>query len=62
VDTIFKTLQVKAIVASVHLQIYLCVLKYTNTCPKADEPADATPEDDAEFPMADRCRMIFRGN
>jgi hypothetical protein len=29
-DTIFKTLQVKATAVSVRLQIYLCALEYTN--------------------------------
>jgi hypothetical protein len=30
VDTIFKTLWVKATAVSVRLRIYLCALKYTN--------------------------------
>ena len=30
--------------------------------PKAGEPADTAPEDDTEFPEADRCIMIFEGS
>ena len=36
--------------------------KAQKPAPKAGDPVDAAPEDDAEFLEADRCLMIFGGS